>query len=367
MAIAARDAGFDVHVATRLADGGVAIEFAWICAASGPLHPGPHGSDGFGSEPSPPCEPFRIVLNPTSRIMSRCKASVLGSLAVMGRPGARVTALTGFGYLFISESLAVQVMRRMVGTLLRFLVNRPATVALVQNPDDGDALSRLGIEPDHLCLIAGSGVDVDRLQPLPEPDGPPTIAFVGRLLDDKGIRTLVAAHRLLRERGRSIRLLIAGTPDPANPTSISADEAAAWNAEAGIQWLGHVEDIAALWAKAHIAVLPSRREGLPKSLLEAAACGRAMVATDVPGCGEVVHSGETGLLVPVDDAPALAAAISVASAFGTLPSHTAAGGWSKGCCVTAKASCSTSNPGWTAQAYRPPLSCGGFRSLSTCS
>ena len=149
-----------------------------------------------------------------------------------------------------------------------------------------------------------------RLQPLAEPAGPPTIAFVGRLLDDKGIRTLVAAHRLLRAQGSEVRLLIAGAPDPANPTSVTGEEAAFWNTEPGITWLGHVSDISALWARAHIAVLPSRGgEGLPLSLLEAAACGRAMIATDVPGCREIVLPEKTGLLVPVDDPAALAGAI----------------------------------------------------------
>jgi glycosyltransferase involved in cell wall biosynthesis len=168
----------------------------------------------------------------------------------------------------------------------------------------------LGIPTSRIVLIPGSGVDVDLLRPMPEPDGPVTIAFVGRLLDDKGIRLLIAAHRLLRDRGANVNLLIAGTPDPANPASVSQAEAEAWGREAGVTWLGHVaSDISTVWRRAHIAVLPSRREGLPKSLLEAAACGRPMVATDVPGCREIAIPGETGLLVPVDDAPALAAAI----------------------------------------------------------
>jgi glycosyltransferase involved in cell wall biosynthesis len=120
---------------------------------------------------------------------------------------------------------------------------------------------------------------------------------------------LVAAHRLLRRKGVAVALLIAGTPDPANPASVSQAEAEAWGREPGVTWLGHVDDIATVWARAHMAVLPSRREGLPKSLLEAAACGRPMVATDVPGCREVAIQNETGLLVPPDDADALAAAI----------------------------------------------------------
>jgi glycosyltransferase involved in cell wall biosynthesis len=113
----------------------------------------------------------------------------------------------------------------------------------------------------------------------------------------------------LRRKGIAVELLIAGTPDPANPASVSQAEAAAWSHEPGVTWLGHVDDIATVWARAHMAVLPSRREGLPKSLLEAAACGRPMVATDVPGCREVAIPNETGLLVPPDDADALAAAV----------------------------------------------------------
>jgi glycosyltransferase involved in cell wall biosynthesis len=171
------------------------------------------------------------------------------------------------------------------------------------------ALMSLGVAKDRIALIAGSGVDAERLKPLAEPQGPPVFGFVGRLLDDKGVRTLVAAHRLLRARGVDARLLIAGTPDLANPASVTQAEAASWNKEPGISWLGHVSDIAGLWARAHVAVLPSRREGLPLSLMEAAACGRAMIATDVPGCREIVVDGETGLLVAVDNAEALAAAM----------------------------------------------------------
>ena len=144
---------------------------------------------------------------------------------------------------------------------------------------------------------------------MPEPDGPVTFAYVGRMLEDKGVRTLIEAYRIVRAKNPSCRLLLAGTPDPANPASIAESEVAAWGREDGITWLGHVADIATVWARAHIAVLPSRREGLPKTLLEAAACGRPLIATDVPGCREIAIHGETGLLVPADDPQALAAAM----------------------------------------------------------
>lgn len=308
MARAARDAGFEVHVATRVVDGRAKIE-----AEGFTVHPVPfaRGKTSLGASLGTitSLRAIQREVKPAVTHHVAVQASVLGSLAAIGLPGGRVNALTGFGYTFIANTLKARALRAIIGGLLRFLLNRPDAVALVQNPDDRQALTTLGIAPDRIRLIPGSGVDAERLRPLPEPAGPPVVAFVGRLLADKGIHTLIAAHRLLRARGAKVELLIAGTPDPANPASASLQEAEAWNQESGISWLGHVTDIADLWARASIAVLPSRREGLPMSLLEAAACGRPMVATDVPGCREVALPGQTGLLVPADDAPALADAI----------------------------------------------------------
>jgi glycosyltransferase involved in cell wall biosynthesis len=230
-------------------------------------------------------------------------------LAKLGRPVACVNAFIGLGYLFTSDSGKARVFRSLVGLLLRFLVNRANSIALVQNPDDMAALLSLGIAKSRIALIAGSGVDIHRFRPMPAPGGAPTFGFVGRLLEDKGIRTLVAAHQLLLTRMQDAQLLIAGRPDTANPASVTEAEARSWNEQTGIAWLGQVNDIEGFWARTHVAVLPSRREGLPLSLLEAAACGRAMIASDVPGCREVVLHEQTGLLFPVDDAVALADAM----------------------------------------------------------
>jgi glycosyltransferase involved in cell wall biosynthesis len=308
MARAARAAGFHVHVATRVADGAAAIQ-----AEGFGLHPIPFARGRLSPRGS--VAAIRALLSIHRKVEPAIvhhvavQAAVLGSIAALGRPVASVNAMTGLGYAFTSGSMKAALLRPLMAAAVRILFNGPRTIVLVQNPDDRDDMLALGIAADRVAVIPGSGVDVDGLHPLPEPQGPPTIAFVGRLLDDKGIRTLVAAHRLLRQRGSRIELLIAGTPDPANPASVSEQEVAGWNRETGISWLGHVSDISALWSRAHIAVLPSRREGLPKSLLEAAACGRPMIASDVPGCREVVRPGETGLLVPPDQPDALAAAI----------------------------------------------------------
>ena len=313
MARAARDAGFEVHVATRVVGGGPAIE-----AEGFVLHPVPFTRgrvSPLGTLAT--VRALRRVNRAVAPVIAHhvsLQATVLGLIAAWGRPVSSVNALTGLGYTFTSGNAKALLLRPVLRVLLRLLLNRPRQTVLVQNPDDQAGMLALGVGAPHIVLISGSGVDVEALQPMPEPPGPPTVAFVGRLLADKGIHTLIRAHRLLRQRSSNIELLIAGTPDPANPASVSQRDADGWNAEPGITWLGHVGDIPALWARAHIAVLPSRREGLPKSLLEAAACGRPLIAADVPGCREVVRPGDTGLLVPYDDASALADAIETLAA-----------------------------------------------------
>ena len=308
MARAAREGGFEVHVATRVSNGAAAIE-----AERFVLHPIPFARGSLSAVAAlSTVAALRRVHRKVKPVVTHhvaLQACVLGMLASLGRPCACVNAFIGLGYSFTSGTGKARAVRTIVGSLLRFLVNRKNSIALVQNNDDMSALMSLGIAKDRIALIPGSGVDVNRFTPLAEPVGAPTFGFVGRLLDDKGIRTLVAAHRLLRRRIPDANLLIAGAPDPANPASVTETEARSWNDEVGITWLGHVTDIAAFWAKAHVAVLPSRREGFPLSLMEAAACGRALIASDVPGCRELVLHDQNGLLFPVDDVMALADAM----------------------------------------------------------
>lgn len=232
---------------------------------------------------------------------------IIGSLAATGLRLPAVNGLTGLGTLFTSGGGSA--VSRLVRAVLPRLVNRAGAVVTVENPDDGALLQKLGVAQYRIVFIPGSGGDVDRLTPLPEPPGPVTFVYVGRMLEDKGVRTLMEAHRLLRKAGEPPRLLLAGTPDPLNPTSLAEHEMQAFAAEPGVIWLGHVGDICTVWAKAHVAVLASRREGLPVGLLEAAACGRPMIATDVPGCREVALPDVNALLVPPDDPAALAAVI----------------------------------------------------------
>lgn len=308
MARAAKAAGFDVHVATHVSSHADAIR-----------------SEGFAVHPIPLQRGSRslaatiIAINAIRDIERRIKPQlihhsgmqccILGSLAGLGMTVPQVNAMTGLGYAYTNTSLRARILRFVISGLLRFVLNRKNSTTLVQNKDDWNTLKKAGIDESLIEIIPGSGVDVDLLTPLPEPSGPITVGFAGRLLTEKGIRALVRAHQILRARGTVIQLLIAGEPDPANPASVSREEAEQWNNQSGITWLGHVANIESLWQRSHIAALPSHREGLPKSLLEAAACGRPLIATDAPGCREVAIHEQTGLLVPVEDPTALANAI----------------------------------------------------------
>jgi glycosyltransferase involved in cell wall biosynthesis len=308
MARAAQKAGYEVHVATRVNDGARAIEAEGFILHPIPLRRG--GISPFSAIPT-----ILALRQITARIRpdiahhSGLQCCVFGSIAALGRQFPYVSALTGMGYVFTSATWRSRLLKAILKWLLPSLLDRPNGVVLVQNPDDRAALIDLGISAARITLIPGSGVDTDRLQPLPEPEGPITYGFAGRLLTDKGIRALVAAHDIVRGQGLETNLLIAGNPDPANPASVSLEEVNEWAQRPGITWLGHVKDITSLWRRCHFAILPSHREGLPGSLMEAAACERAMIATDAPGCREIVIDDQTGLLVPIEDPKALAQAI----------------------------------------------------------
>jgi glycosyltransferase involved in cell wall biosynthesis len=308
MARAALRAGYDVHVATNVVDGGAAIEGYGF-----KLHP-----LNWRRGSAHPRDLIRIVgeiralynrLGPDIVHHVGVQPAIIGALASIGQPIVKLHAMAGLGFAFTSKTLRARATGFAMRLLMRALLNRPRNAVLVQNPDDRAAVTALGIAPERICLIPGSGVDTELLTPMPEPSGPMTVGYVGRLLADKGVRSLVKAHQILKSRGRAIRFVLAGEPDPANPASIPQTEIDSWKHIAGLELPGHIGDIRQVWAESHIAVLPSRREGLPKSLLEAAACGRPIVATDVPGCREIARSDVNALLVPADDAPALAAAI----------------------------------------------------------
>jgi len=242
------------------------------------------------------------------------KCAVYASLAarVSGVP-ACIAAITGLGYVFTSDEARARLLRPVVRLLLRQALTGARRRLVLQNADDRALFlqARL-VDAAAVRLIPSSGVDLTRFAPAPrraEAGAPLRVLLAARLLWDKGLAEYAEAARRLRADGRRIRFLLAGAPDAGNPASADAAVIERWHAAGDIEWLGHVEDVPALLRGIDAAVLPSYREGLPRSLIEAAACGLALVTTDVPGCRDVVRDGVDGLLVPVRNAGALARAI----------------------------------------------------------
>ena len=310
LARAAARAGFDVAVATRVRRHGEAIRDEGIRLISLPWS---RRSTHAWNELRTLGRLLSLYLRERPDLVHHValKPVLYGSfIARLTRTPRVINALAGFGYSFTSSGKRAAVLRRVLRTTVRRLSNRPGTRVLVQNPDDERLLRDSGtVRAAHLVRIPGSGVDVRRFLAVEEPPGTPRVVLVSRMLWSKGVEEFVVAARVLRERGVPVQAVLVGDPDPENPQSIPVGTLEEWAGAGTVQWLHHTDDIGTVWANAHVAVLPSWREGLPKTLLEAAACGRPIVATDVPGCREVVVAGENGYLVPVRDSAALAEAI----------------------------------------------------------
>ena len=241
------------------------------------------------------------------------KCAVYGSLAARlagNRP--RISAVAGLGYVFTSASLKAQLLKLVVRGVMRMALAGRRSRLILQNSDDVAMFreARL-VRRDHVRRIPGSGVDTDRF--LPADTMPASYCFrivlPARLLWDKGIGELVEAARLLRQRNAAVSVLFAGEPDSGNPATVSVEQLRVWQDTGLIDWLGKVNDMPALFQSVNAVVLPSYREGIPKSLIEAAACALPLITTDVPGCREVVTHDVDGLLVPPRDAVALSKAI----------------------------------------------------------
>lgn len=243
------------------------------------------------------------------------KAAVYGALAGRLAGAAQINAIAGMGYVYIGDTPKARILRPLVRALMRLALGGERGLLILQNPDDVRLFEQAGIvAPQRIRLIRGSGVNCARFAPPIDDDnpasgGPVRLVLAARLLWDKGLAEFVEAARILKAENRDVRFVLAGVPDPGNPAAVPEQTILAWQAEGLVQWLGHVTDMPALLADADIVALPSYREGLPKSLIEAAACARPLIATDVPGCREVVTHDVDGLLVPARDAPALARAI----------------------------------------------------------
>jgi glycosyltransferase involved in cell wall biosynthesis len=310
LAAAAREAGFDVSVATRVREHADEIRAAGV-------EPIPIGLSRRSVNPYRELRALREIVS-TYRAAKpdivhhvALKPVIYGSLAarLAGVP-AVVNALAGLGYLFSSQDPRARLARPAVEAAFRSLLDRSNSRLIVQNPDDLRFLVSEGVvDARRATLIRGSGVDTTRFVPAPEPEDMPLVVLPARMLRDKGVFEFVAAAAQLKNDGIAARFALVGDPDPDNPASIPAATLQHWSDSGAVEWWGWRDDMITVLQQSHIVCLPSYREGLPKALIDAAACGRAIVTCDVPGCREVVREGENGLLVPARDSAALAAAL----------------------------------------------------------
>lgn len=226
------------------------------------------------------------------------------------RVPAVVNANTGLGYTFIDDSPRTALLRGIMERMYRRWVRHENRTDLFLNPDDRDEFIRRGLAQEATSkVITGPGVDVDAFRPSPEPEGEPVVMLAARMLWHKGVAEFVEAARFLRRCGAPARFVLVGDVDPGNLASVDRASLEAWQEEGVIEWWGFRTDMAEVFSQAHVVVLPSYREGLGKVLIEGAACGRALVATNVAGCREIARHGENALLVPPRNPLALTVAL----------------------------------------------------------
>jgi glycosyltransferase involved in cell wall biosynthesis len=310
MARAARAAGFDVTVACRVRDHravleGIGCRVLALEADRKSLNP-LRVLNAVGA-----LRRLIVAEKPDIVHLIALRSIVVGGLAArLAGVGRRVVALTGMGLLGAADTLKARAARAAVRAYIRQVVDGRRTRFLFENRSDP---ALLGLDPDDrgkVAIVGGAGVDPEVFLPTPLPTGGPLrLAMIARMLWSKGPDTAVEALRLARARGADIELALYGAPDPMNPRSVDASTLDRWSREPGVRVLGRITqaEVPGIWAAHHAAVLPSRGgEGLPRTLLEAAACGRALLTTDVPGCRDLVRDGTEGFVTPPGDAAALA-------------------------------------------------------------
>lgn len=238
------------------------------------------------------------------------KPVIYGGVAARILSIPSLSAISGLGYVYTGQTLRHRILRLAVTRAYSVSVNRPGSHVLFQNESDMGLFRKAGLlRKAQASVIPGSGVDLDQIRPAPIPKGVPVVLLPSRMLRDKGVLEFVAAARLLHSQGLDVVFRLLGDPDPMNPTSFTRDELEAFAASGSVEWQPHTSDISAALSEAHMVVLPSYREGFPKTLIDAAAAGRAVATSDVPGCRDAIKPGETGELFKVRDASDMARVI----------------------------------------------------------
>jgi len=307
IALAAMKRGYEVHLAAAITDRIEELKHYGLT-----VHPLP--IQRCGARLIPEMRSFLAMVRVLREVrpdivhLVTIKPVLLGGIACrILRVTNVVAAISGLGYVFVARGAKALILRGIVSGLYKLALGGRCTKIVFQNSDDQILMSRfVGLSQNRACLIRGSGVDLSAFSFSSLPAGVPVVAMASRLLVDKGVREFVSAAKILRRRGLVVRFWLVGGTDPGNPASIHDVEIRTWKQQGDVECLGYRSDMAAVLAQTHLVVLPSYREGLPKVLLEAAACGRPIVTTDVPGCRDAIDPDITGLLVPPRDALALA-------------------------------------------------------------
>lgn len=311
VAIAARDAGFEVHVATPPAPSVAKI------TAHGLSH---HNVPMVRKSLAPWTEARTLLalwslyrhVKPALVHHVSLKAVLHGTAAarLAGVP-AIVNAVTGLGYMFSQPGVKGSVLRAAALSVLKPVLRDDRVWMIFQNPDDRAEFERASVNlPEHSVLIRGSGVEMAEYSAVSEPRGEPLVLFASRMLWEKGVGEFVEAAQMLRHRGIKARFVLAGETDNHNPRAVPEAQLKAWQDQGVVEWWGFRRDMPGVFAQSSVVVLPSTyREGVPKVLIEAAACARPIVTTNMPGCREIVRDGVNGILVPPRDPRAVSEAI----------------------------------------------------------
>lgn len=311
LALAAQQAGFDVHVATSDHD---SDNVQRIIDSGLPFHPLPLSQHGTN-----PLQELG-TLNAIRKLYSQLKPDLIhhvsikpviygGIAAKLTRRKAVVNAMSGLGYVFIGKGLKPNILRLLTRPAFKFAMGGNGTRMIFQNPDDRQLFIDMGlVNPMKGILIRGSGVDENYFAPQPENlDSLPVVLFAGRLLWQKGIGEFAEVARRLKGKARFV---VYGYEEATSPLNVPATQLEAWENEGIIEWGGRRDDMPNAYAEANIVCLPSTYgEGVPKVLIEASSCGRACITTDTPGCREIVKHGLTGLIVPPNNLDALTSAV----------------------------------------------------------
>ena len=311
LALAARAAGMDVHIATPRDDASPAIRahgFAFHAISM----------SRSGANPWREIQTFAAIV----RLLRSVRPDVLhtvtikpvlygGLAARLVRQPVVVSAIPGLGSVFTEKTLLARSVHRIIRTTYALALRHRRSKVIFQNPEDLRRFVEAGIVASaDSVLIRGSGIDLTRFRASPLPIDVPVVLFASRMLRAKGVAEFVAAAERSKQNGVSARFVLVGEPDEGNPWCIPRKTLAAWHQAGVVEWWGRRDDMPDVLSQSYMFCLPSYYgEGLPKALLEAAASGRPLVATDIPGCREVVRPGVNGILIPARDADALACAI----------------------------------------------------------